>query len=185
MWLADRRRSARSAGLWEGRQCAMRRSWGGKRGGMMQGGGEVQAGPSGTATPACGARGGRPLFAPFARLCAPNEEKLQPCAWRHVAKVGPTEPASCMRCYISVLRLNRPQSATIYGFNCGLKPWAEPPIWQSQSRRRGRTNCRYSSCAGAALRSAVSRSPHSAQRGAERRSECLSGVRVIPKVRVV
>mmetsp|Transcript_34287 Transcript_34287/g.89621 ORF Transcript_34287/g.89621 Transcript_34287/m.89621 type:complete len:202 (+) Transcript_34287:284-889(+) len=54
-------------------------------------------------------------------------KKLQPCAWRHVAKVGPTDPASCMRCYISVLRLNRPQSATIYGFNCGLKPWAEPP----------------------------------------------------------
>ena len=53
----------------------MRRSWGAKRGGMMQGGWEVQAGPSGTATPACGARGTRPLFAPFARLCAPNEEK--------------------------------------------------------------------------------------------------------------
>ena len=59
----------------KGRQCAMRRSWGTKRGGMMQGGWEVQAGPSGTATPACGARGTRPLFAPFARLCAPNEEK--------------------------------------------------------------------------------------------------------------
>ena len=53
----------------------MRRSWGAKRGGMMQGGWEVQAGPSGTTTPACGARGTRPLFAPFARLCAPNEEK--------------------------------------------------------------------------------------------------------------
>eukprot|EP00966_Prymnesium_polylepis_P097041 2247961-Prymnesium_polylepis.1 len=41
----------------------------------MQGGGEVQAGAwtvgSGTATPACGARGGRP---PFARLCAPHEK---------------------------------------------------------------------------------------------------------------
>ena len=53
----------------------MRRSWGDKRGGMMQDGGEVQAGPSGTATPACGARGTRPLFAPFALLCAPNEKK--------------------------------------------------------------------------------------------------------------
>eukprot|EP00966_Prymnesium_polylepis_P193449 4484002-Prymnesium_polylepis.1 len=41
----------------------------------MQGGGEVQAGPSGTATPACGMRGGRPLFPPFARLCAPHENK--------------------------------------------------------------------------------------------------------------
>ena len=62
----------------------MRRSWGGKRGGMMQGGEEVQAGPSGTALPVCGARGGRPLFAPCARLCAPNEEKtatlrMAPC----------------------------------------------------------------------------------------------------------
>eukprot|EP00966_Prymnesium_polylepis_P220886 5109002-Prymnesium_polylepis.1 len=39
----------------------------------MQGGGKVQAGPSGTTTPACGARGGRPTFAPFARFCAqPN-----------------------------------------------------------------------------------------------------------------
>jgi len=38
------------------------------RGGrMMQGVREVHAGPSGTATPACGARGGRPLLAPFAR----------------------------------------------------------------------------------------------------------------------
>eukprot|EP00966_Prymnesium_polylepis_P241117 5576222-Prymnesium_polylepis.1 len=36
------------------------------RGGMMQGGGEVQGGPSGTTTPACGARGGRPLFPAFA-----------------------------------------------------------------------------------------------------------------------
>eukprot|EP00966_Prymnesium_polylepis_P108750 2517554-Prymnesium_polylepis.1 len=37
----------------------------------MQGGGEVQAGTSGNATPACGARGGRPLFPAFARLdCA-------------------------------------------------------------------------------------------------------------------
>eukprot|EP00966_Prymnesium_polylepis_P167875 3880832-Prymnesium_polylepis.1 len=36
----------------------------------MQGGGEVQAGPSGTAIPAYGARGGCPLFAAFvARLC--------------------------------------------------------------------------------------------------------------------
>ena len=62
----------------------MRRSWGAQRGGMLQGDGEVQAGPSGTATPACGARGGRPLFAPCARLCAPNEEKtatlrMAPC----------------------------------------------------------------------------------------------------------
>eukprot|EP00966_Prymnesium_polylepis_P112503 2602583-Prymnesium_polylepis.1 len=40
---------------WGGR--VMRRSWGTKRGGMMQGGGKVQAGPSGPATPACGARG--------------------------------------------------------------------------------------------------------------------------------
>ena len=32
-------------------------------------------------------------------------KKLQPCAWCHVAKVGPTDPASCVRCYISVLRL--------------------------------------------------------------------------------
>eukprot|EP00966_Prymnesium_polylepis_P171770 3972530-Prymnesium_polylepis.1 len=56
----------------------------------MKGGGEVQAGPSGTATPARGARGGRPLFAPFARLCAPHRmrKKLQPFAWRHVAKVS-------------------------------------------------------------------------------------------------
>jgi hypothetical protein len=47
----------------------MRRSWGTKRASMMQAGGEVQARPSETATPACGARGGRPLFAAFARLC--------------------------------------------------------------------------------------------------------------------
>eukprot|EP00966_Prymnesium_polylepis_P254847 5888264-Prymnesium_polylepis.1 len=41
----------------------------------MQGGGEVQGGPSGTATPACGARGGRTRFPPFARLCSPHEKK--------------------------------------------------------------------------------------------------------------
>eukprot|EP00966_Prymnesium_polylepis_P137959 3187868-Prymnesium_polylepis.1 len=41
----------------------------------MQGGGEVQAGPSGIAIPACGARGGRPLFAAFARLCAPHKKR--------------------------------------------------------------------------------------------------------------
>eukprot|EP00966_Prymnesium_polylepis_P051746 1198004-Prymnesium_polylepis.1 len=41
----------------------------------MQGGREVQAGPSGTAIPACGARGRRSLFLPFARLCAPHEKK--------------------------------------------------------------------------------------------------------------
>eukprot|EP00966_Prymnesium_polylepis_P305442 7058188-Prymnesium_polylepis.1 len=62
----------------------------------MQGGGEVQAGPSGTATPACAARGGRPLFAAFARLCAPHMSKeLQPRTL-HVApchaKVGPNGP---------------------------------------------------------------------------------------------
>eukprot|EP00966_Prymnesium_polylepis_P074313 1724690-Prymnesium_polylepis.1 len=41
----------------------------------MQGGEKVQAGLSGTATPACGARGGRPHFSPFARSCAPHEKK--------------------------------------------------------------------------------------------------------------
>ena len=62
-----------------------------------------------------------------ARLCARRmRKKLQPCAWRHVAKVGPTDPASCMRCYISVLRLNRPQSAILFGFNWGLKLSAGP-----------------------------------------------------------
>eukprot|EP00966_Prymnesium_polylepis_P010115 233709-Prymnesium_polylepis.1 len=40
----------------------------------MQCGGEVQAGPSGTATPAGGARGGRPIFSVFARMCAPHEK---------------------------------------------------------------------------------------------------------------
>eukprot|EP00966_Prymnesium_polylepis_P107892 2498199-Prymnesium_polylepis.1 len=67
----------------------------------MHGDGEVQAGPSGTATPACGARMGRPRFPAFARLCAPHEKRcrteLQPCAWRYVAKVGPMDPGSCMR----------------------------------------------------------------------------------------
>ena len=53
-------------------------------------------------------------------------KKLQPCAWRHVAKVGPTDPASCMRCYISVLYLNRHEYATSYGFNWGLKLSAGP-----------------------------------------------------------
>ena len=57
---------------WQGGQCGMRRSWGTKRASMMQGDREVQAGPSGIATPACGARGGRPLFAAFARLCTPR-----------------------------------------------------------------------------------------------------------------
>eukprot|EP00966_Prymnesium_polylepis_P219585 5079821-Prymnesium_polylepis.1 len=44
---------------------------------------------------------------------------MQPCAWRHVAKVGPIgfgmDPGSCMRRCTSVLRLNRPEPATIYG----------------------------------------------------------------------
>ena len=64
--------AARWAGLWQGGQCGMRRSWGTKRASMMQGDMEVQAGPSGIATPACGARGGRPLFAACARLCTPR-----------------------------------------------------------------------------------------------------------------
>eukprot|EP00966_Prymnesium_polylepis_P230416 5331673-Prymnesium_polylepis.1 len=78
---------------------------GGKSASMLQGGREVQAGPSETATPACGARGGRPLFAPFAYLlpdCARRmtmRKELQPCAWCHVAKVGPMDPGSCMRLY--------------------------------------------------------------------------------------
>eukprot|EP00966_Prymnesium_polylepis_P221758 5129991-Prymnesium_polylepis.1 len=42
----------------------------------MQGDREVQAGPSGTATPACGVRGGRPLFPPVARLSAPHEKNI-------------------------------------------------------------------------------------------------------------
>eukprot|EP00966_Prymnesium_polylepis_P309519 7151607-Prymnesium_polylepis.1 len=69
---ADRhdRRYELDLGSREGGQCGMRRSWGVKRASMMQGGEEVQARPSGTATLACGARGGRSLFAPFARLCA-------------------------------------------------------------------------------------------------------------------
>eukprot|EP00966_Prymnesium_polylepis_P165426 3824360-Prymnesium_polylepis.1 len=51
----------------------------------MQGGGEVQAGPSGTATPACGARGGRPRVPAFVRLCAPHEKtnatlRVAPCS---------------------------------------------------------------------------------------------------------
>ena len=32
-----------------------------------------------------------------------------------------------MRCYISILRLNRPQSAILFGFNWGLKLSADPP----------------------------------------------------------
>ena len=79
------------------------------------------------------ARPGRSRPAPldiegdFARLVTQCvRKKLQPCAWCHVAKVGPTDPASCMRCYISVLRLNRPQSAILFGFNWGLKLSAAP-----------------------------------------------------------
>eukprot|EP00966_Prymnesium_polylepis_P258832 5977856-Prymnesium_polylepis.1 len=86
----------------------------------MQGGGEVEAGPSGTVTPACGARGGRPLFPPFAPIVrAPHEKKTatSPCACRHVAKVGAMDPGSCMRRYISVLHLTRPPKAIFYGFN--------------------------------------------------------------------
>eukprot|EP00966_Prymnesium_polylepis_P134660 3112156-Prymnesium_polylepis.1 len=57
---ADRhdRRDGLNLGRAASAGCGARGTWGGKRGGMMQGGGVVQAGPSGTATPACGARGG-------------------------------------------------------------------------------------------------------------------------------
>eukprot|EP00966_Prymnesium_polylepis_P317801 7341747-Prymnesium_polylepis.1 len=76
-------------------------------------------------------------FAPFARLRAPREKinatlRVGPVAActcrRHVAKVGPMDPGSCMRRYISVLRLNRPESATIYGFNWGWKPSTEDVV---------------------------------------------------------
>eukprot|EP00966_Prymnesium_polylepis_P126096 2915652-Prymnesium_polylepis.1 len=36
------------------------------------------------------------------------------------------DPGSCMRRCISVLRLNRPESATIYGIYWGLRPSAAP-----------------------------------------------------------
>ena len=62
MWWPDRRRSARSAGLWGGERCEMRRSWRVPSGGMMQGDGGVRARVRETANPACGARGGRPIF---------------------------------------------------------------------------------------------------------------------------
>eukprot|EP00966_Prymnesium_polylepis_P135095 3122737-Prymnesium_polylepis.1 len=70
----------------------------------MQGGGEVQAGPSGTATPVPPppvVRGGRPLFPPFLPDCARRmRKKLQPCAWRHVLqKSVHVNPGSCMRRY--------------------------------------------------------------------------------------
>eukprot|EP00966_Prymnesium_polylepis_P058536 1355639-Prymnesium_polylepis.1 len=40
VWARLSARSARWAELGESGQCGLRRSWGGKRGGMMQGGGE-------------------------------------------------------------------------------------------------------------------------------------------------
>ena len=105
-------RSARRAGLGEGGQCGMRRSWGSKRGGMIQGGGEVYScrpdrrGPP----PPPVVRVGDVRFSLLLPDCARRmRKKMQPCAWRHVAKVGPMDPGSCMRRYISVLRLTRPQ----------------------------------------------------------------------------
>ena len=62
MWWPDRRRSARSAGLWGGERCEMRRSWRVPSGGVMQGDGGVRARVRETANPACGAHGGRPIF---------------------------------------------------------------------------------------------------------------------------
>ena len=74
-WPAERHDRRDGQDFGKGGQSGIQRSWRARRASMMQGGWEVQAGPSGTTTPACGARGTRPLFAPFARLCAPNEKK--------------------------------------------------------------------------------------------------------------
>eukprot|EP00966_Prymnesium_polylepis_P179359 4152397-Prymnesium_polylepis.1 len=72
---------------------------GAKRASMVKSGGEVQARLSGTATPACDARGGRPTIAPFARLCAPYEKKtatvrVAPCC---ESRSNADPDASCMR----------------------------------------------------------------------------------------
>eukprot|EP00966_Prymnesium_polylepis_P133834 3093788-Prymnesium_polylepis.1 len=94
----------------------------------MQGGGGVRAGVRETASPACDARAEYVLNVRFSRFCCDigvlREKKRQPCEWRPVAKVGPMDLASRMRCYISVLCLKRPESATIYWFYWGLDPSA-------------------------------------------------------------
>eukprot|EP00966_Prymnesium_polylepis_P020533 472477-Prymnesium_polylepis.1 len=98
--------------------------------------GGLQAGPSGTATrtPACGARGDvRFYLLLFARLCAPSEKKVQHFSNARAGamlrkSVQWTRDCACMGRYIIVLRLNRPESATFYGFTWGLKPWPEPLV---------------------------------------------------------
>eukprot|EP00966_Prymnesium_polylepis_P327674 7383526-Prymnesium_polylepis.1 len=92
-----RRSSAVWAGLGQGGQCGMRRSWRTTSASIMQGGREVQARPSETATLTCGACGGGLLFAPLNLLpdCARRVRKELPCAWHHVAKVGTMDSGSC------------------------------------------------------------------------------------------
>eukprot|EP00966_Prymnesium_polylepis_P065124 1511505-Prymnesium_polylepis.1 len=75
----------------------------------MQGGGEVQAGPSGTATLWCAwGTSAFYCFCPIVVCARRMRNELQPCALCQVAKVGPMDPGSCMRRYISVMRLTRP-----------------------------------------------------------------------------
>ena len=70
---------ARRSQLGEGSACGMRLPWTVWRGGMMQGGWGAHGLPRGTSAPSSGARGGRPLFAAFARFGALATEKNAIC----------------------------------------------------------------------------------------------------------
>ena len=64
---------------WESGPRAMRRFWKATRGGMMQGACGVLAMLRETSAPSSGARGGRPLFAAFARFAAAEAAKFALC----------------------------------------------------------------------------------------------------------
>eukprot|EP00966_Prymnesium_polylepis_P284318 6568119-Prymnesium_polylepis.1 len=65
----------------------MRGSWRVPSGGMIQGDGGVRAGVRETANPACGARGGRPLFSLLLRYRRVAWKKSAPSPLAHDAMV--------------------------------------------------------------------------------------------------
>ena len=79
VWMPAVGQSGAEGSIWEGGPHGMRRSWRAWSTGMMQGAWVVHGMPRGTRAPSSGARGGRPLFAAFARFAAAEAAKFALC----------------------------------------------------------------------------------------------------------
>ena len=76
VWLPVARQSGAAGSTWESGPRGMRRSWRSCSTGMMQGAWGVHGMSRGTSPPSSGARGGRPLFAAFARFAAAEAARV-------------------------------------------------------------------------------------------------------------